>query len=58
MHTHKGMWACILLIALVAVLVALGAGGWALLAVVGCLVMMGAMLLLMSRGMGGGPGSD
>lgn len=56
-HSHRAMWWCAAVAVLVAVLVALGAGGWALLAAVGCLVMMGAMVLMMSRGMGGGSGS-
>lgn len=56
-HSHRTMWWCTAVVALVAVLVALGAGGWALLAAVGCLVMMGAMVVMMSRGMGGGSGS-
>ncbi len=58
-HPHRAMWWCAAVVAaLVAVLVALGAGGWAVLAAVGCLVMMGAMVVMMSRGMGGGSGSD
>ncbi|WP_217915465.1 hypothetical protein [Miltoncostaea marina] len=54
-HSHTAMWWCAAAAAgVVAMLVALGAGGWALLGALGCLVMMGAMVLMMSRGMGDG----
>jgi len=48
--TH--MWLCAAVVALVLVL-ATGSGAWALLPLLGCAVMMGAMMWMMMGGMGG-----
>ncbi len=47
------VWGCVLLALLAVVLIASGVGGYALF-IVGCMVMMGAMMWMMT----GGPGSE
>jgi len=50
--TH--MWLCAAVVAVALVLVlATGSGAWALLPLLGCAVMMGAMMWMMMGGMGG-----
>ncbi len=51
-HSMKMMWGCVLLAVLAIVLISSGVGGYALF-IVGCMVMMGAMMWMMM----GGPGS-
>ncbi len=48
-HSMKMMWGCVLLAVLAIVLIASGAGGYALF-VVACMVMMGAMMWMMMGG--------
>lgn len=53
-HSMKMMWACVALLALVAVLSVAGSNAGYLLFAVPCMLMTGAMLWLMLREMGGG----
>jgi uncharacterized membrane protein len=52
-HSMKMIWGCVALVVL-AVIVALATSGYALLFVIPCMLMMGAMMWMMMRGMGGG----
>ena len=54
-HSMKMMWGCVALVAVAIVLAAAGVKGafFALMAVP-CVLMMGAMVWMMVRGMGGG----
>jgi hypothetical protein len=56
--TAKMMGACVALVAAIAVLAAVGSGSGLPLLFIGCAVMMGAMMWMMMRGMGGGSGHD
>lgn len=47
------MLACLGLVAVVVVLVAVGAGALAFIPAIGCALMMGAMVWMMTRGQGG-----
>lgn len=53
-HSMNMMWACVALVALVILAVAGWEAGYLLFAVP-CVLMMGAMVWIMMRGMGSGP---
>jgi hypothetical protein len=53
-HSMKMMWGCVAVIVLVAILAATGSGAGYLLFALPCALMMGAMVWMMMRGMGGG----
>jgi choline-glycine betaine transporter len=53
-HSMKMMWGCVAAIVIVAILAATGSGAAYLLFALPCALMMGAMLWMMMRGMGGG----
>ena len=54
-HSMKMMWGCVALAAIVIVLVGVGVtGGFFVLMAIPCMLMMGAMVWMMVRGMGGG----
>jgi hypothetical protein len=53
-HSMKMMWGCVAVIVLVAVLAVTGSGAGRLLFALPCALMMGAMVWMMMRGMGGG----
>jgi mannose/fructose/N-acetylgalactosamine-specific phosphotransferase system component IID len=53
-HSMKMMWGCVAVIVLVAVLAVTGSGAGHLLFVLPCALMMGAMVWVTMRGMGGG----
>jgi hypothetical protein len=52
----KMMWGCVAILALVVVLTIAGANAGYVLFALPCLLMMGAMVWMMTRGMGGGSG--
>ena len=52
------IWACVALVTAGAILVATGAGAVAIIPVLGCAAMMGAMVWMMMRGGGRGGGTD
>ena len=57
-HSMKMMWGCVAIIGVVAVLALAGANlAYALIALP-CVLMMGAMTWMMTRGMGGGSGGS
>ena len=54
-HSMKMMWGCLALVALVIILTAVGAtGAYVALFALPCVLMMGAMVWMMVRGMSGG----
>jgi hypothetical protein len=53
-HSMKMMWGCVALLSLAVILSVAGANLGFLLFAVPCMVMMGAMMWMMVRGMGGG----
>ena len=53
-HSMKMMWGCVAAIVLVAILAVTGSGAGYLLFALPCALMMGAMVWMMMRGMGGG----
>ncbi|WP_217914778.1 hypothetical protein [Miltoncostaea marina] len=55
-HSTKRMWVFAALVAAIIALAAVGAGGWLLLLVVGCIAVMGAMVWMMLGGAGDGRG--
>jgi hypothetical protein len=55
-HSTKRMWVCAALVAAIIALAAVGAGGWLLLLVIGCIAVMGAMVWTVLGGAGGGRG--
>jgi hypothetical protein len=57
-HSMKMMWGCVAVIGGAAILAATGSGAGFLLFALPCALMMGAMMWMMMRGMGGGSGGD
>lgn len=55
-HSTKRMWVCAALVAAIIALAAVGAGGWLLLLVIGCIAVMGAMVCTVLGGADGGRG--
>ena len=53
-HSMKMMWGCVAILALVVILSVAGANVGFLLFAIPCMIMMGAMVWMMVRGMGGG----
>ena len=53
-HSMKMMWACVAILTLAVVLSVAGANAGYLLFALPCMVMMGAMMWMMMRGMGSG----
>jgi hypothetical protein len=58
MHSMQMMWGCVAILAVAAVLAVAGANVGYLLFAVPCMLMMGAMIWMMARGMGGGSGGS
>jgi hypothetical protein len=57
-HSIKMMWGCVAIIGVVAVLALAGANLAYALFAIPCVLMMGAMMWMMARGMGGGSGGS
>jgi hypothetical protein len=57
-HSIKMMWGCVAIIGVVAVLGLAGANLAYALFAIPCVLMMGAMMWMMARGMGGGSGGS
>ena len=53
-HSMKMMWGCVAILALAVTLAVAGANVAPVLFAIPCMIMMGAMVWMMVRGMGGG----
>lgn len=57
-HSMKMAWGCVAIIGVAAILAAAGANLAYALFAIPCALMMGAMMWMMARGMGGGSGGS